>query len=351
MSKGAFILSTLSNALIAKISAIYGKRLTKEDYDTLLQMKNLSQIVLYLKNHPAYKNTLYDIDEKTIHRGHLEAILNRTYFNEYLKLFHYLSNKDKDFLEIIIMDYEIDELLWCLRYIGADYSRDFGFIDFKNDFIDKFSTLSFEKLSVASSYELFLKAIKDTKYYQILKSVAKPDLTIDYSDAESALQNFYYKYINDELNKNYSKKVSRDIIDYIGLEIDLKNILNIVRFKKHFDDDKATFLPFIISPTYKIDEKMIERMLNADNEEFSNIYNETKYSKIIDINSNLLNEDINNYLFKKAKKAIHFNKNPIMLVFAFLNIKKYELSNLNTIIEAVRYNVSKEKITKYLIGY
>ena len=82
-----------NNAIAAKAKAVYGKFLSKADYDNLMQRNSVSAVVAYLKTTPRYKNAFLDIDENTVHRGMIEDILSEYIFKRYVRLRKFGSGK------------------------------------------------------------------------------------------------------------------------------------------------------------------------------------------------------------------------------------------------------------------
>ena len=56
------------NATVAKIMAIYGKRLTPQDYSELMSRQSVAEAAEYLKKNTHYSDMLSSIDTNTIHR-------------------------------------------------------------------------------------------------------------------------------------------------------------------------------------------------------------------------------------------------------------------------------------------
>lgn len=58
-----------SNASLAKTRALFSRRLTRSDYTTLSEQKDVGQVAAYLRGHPGYADVLAGIDETRIHRA------------------------------------------------------------------------------------------------------------------------------------------------------------------------------------------------------------------------------------------------------------------------------------------
>ena len=74
------------NATVAKIRAMYGKRLSAEDYAQLASFGSVSEIAEYLKKYTHYGKTLASVDTVMIHRGLLESLLRRHNFETYFRI-------------------------------------------------------------------------------------------------------------------------------------------------------------------------------------------------------------------------------------------------------------------------
>lgn len=57
------------NAALTKSRAKYGQRLKVDDYNFLCSCRSISDITLYLKEHPAYSKVFADVNEKLAHTG------------------------------------------------------------------------------------------------------------------------------------------------------------------------------------------------------------------------------------------------------------------------------------------
>ena len=66
-----------SGAIVAKAKAKYGKRLKYDDYKRLLDCKTVAEVVSYLKTETSYKDVLVKVNENSVHRGQVEAILRQ----------------------------------------------------------------------------------------------------------------------------------------------------------------------------------------------------------------------------------------------------------------------------------
>ena len=116
-----------ANVILAKARAMYGNSLKSQNYLELLNCHSVSEVASYLKNRTSYAVMLTEINETTIHRGHLEMLLRRKLFNDYSSLSRYDATVGMHMSAYIIRRGEIDQIIQCLRLMNAGRSDEFFF--------------------------------------------------------------------------------------------------------------------------------------------------------------------------------------------------------------------------------
>lgn len=340
-----------SPAIKAKVAAMYGKRLNMEDYKTLLQKNSLADIASFLKSHPSYAQVLKQIDPTLVHRDFLEAVLQRESFFDFLKLFHYLGKEERDFLQTVIISYEIEEILWCLGRL-IDTNVEFaGFADFRYDYIDPYSTLDFVQLAACRSDDELIEALTGTPYSAILAALPRKDNQIVYSAAEHSLWAYYYRTFFDRIKKKFGANKAKDIQKIVGIEVDTINLAIIARLRLTFNLPADEVRSYLLEQTHKLTPSVIEELLQtATAKEFAEVLRKTAYRSIPGNADMRPGQRLDLLLMQNARRIIHFSDSPIALILAYLTFKKTELKNLKTVVEACRYNVPREKTINLLIN-
>lgn len=337
-------------AIRAKICAMYGKRIKQDEYTALLQKNSLTEISVFLKNHPAYAKVMTEVDPVLVHREYLETVLQKSYFYDFLKLFHYLGKEDRSFLQIIILHFEIEEILWCLSHIIDENAEHTGFINSRYDYIDAYSELDFVKMAHCLTVEELIEVLRSTPYADILSALPKENGRLSFSAAEHSLWAYYYKEFFSRIKNHFSGKKRQEIYKIIGMETDVLNITMIARLRLTFGMDADEVRPFLMEQSHKLSADIINQLLLAsDFEEFSKALERTPYRSILQSGKSMA-QRLDEYLALTARRTIHFSEAPVALILSFLTIKSTELRNLKTIVEACRYNVPKDKISEKLIG-
>ena len=109
-----------NNAIIAKAKAMYGNFLKTEDYEKLIKMNTVADVASFLKKQPNYEGILKDIQENTIHRGHLESLIRKNTFDQVLRLSKLIFSKDEAFYKLNLIKQENEIILAVLRTFISD---------------------------------------------------------------------------------------------------------------------------------------------------------------------------------------------------------------------------------------
>ncbi len=157
----------MADAITAKARAIYGKRLTKEDYNNLLHKSGVSGVVAYLKTTEKYRSAFANVNETQIHRGQVEQILEKQVFELYSKLCRFMSADKDSFCGYLIKELEIKQIVSALMHISVNLKD--GYLLEMPAYLMGHLSFDLMKLSRASSYKEVLEVISDTPYYKVLK--------------------------------------------------------------------------------------------------------------------------------------------------------------------------------------
>lgn len=336
-----------NDAIAARIRALYGKRLQAVDYAALMACGSVSEVAETLAQFPAYTAVASVLTAGNLHRGYLESVLRRQYFDEFLRLYSYLSQNDRRMAAVIITRYEITELLYCLQ----ESRKETGFINFKNSYIDRYSVLDFDALSCAANHTALLEALEGTPYGELLRPLLENGV-IRYLDAENVLDGYYYKRAVQLCQQVLPKGQQKELRRMLGLQIDFANLSRIIRLKKYFDFTPPEIVPYLLTPYYRLNEEILNRVMEEPEEAaWPRILEGTDYAALFGGTPHAgLSENMDEMLIGTARKMIHFSSSPPALVLAYLKTKELELKNVVTLIESKRYGLSDSETRPHLIG-
>ena len=109
-----------SNAILAKARAMYSHRLTELNYEELLKRRSNNDLVAYLKSETVYSGILSELKDGVVHRGQLEALLNKEIFLRLNRLIRFASKKEMEFYRLSVTELEYQLILTKARLINSD---------------------------------------------------------------------------------------------------------------------------------------------------------------------------------------------------------------------------------------
>ncbi len=331
-----------AGVLTGKVGSLVGKLLKDEDFHRLLALKNVHEVAMYLKKLPPYKPYIPDMEE--IHRRDLEASILRKNRDETLRLRNYVTYPQKKIIDHILYRYEIDVVKKLLRLIHSGEDIEERFIYYSDD-------ETIEKLVEFKTVEEAVEFLKSKPYYQYLKSVLN-----GYKESslvgvlENSLEFWYFKTLN-RLLKQYS---TRQVILFFKKQVDLTNIMWIYRSKILFGYSQervlSLLLPFGLYT--KGDVASTIASLSTKDEFFEKLKS-TPYREIFkeryDIPEEfILERRIDKYLYQQAKTLIRDKNNGFNQLIGYVHLIEFELKDLITVIETIRYGLDKDSAFKYL---
>ncbi|MDP4114411.1 MAG: V-type ATPase subunit, partial [Bacillota bacterium] len=187
------MLSSLSsNVILSKARAMYGRRLTPQNYSELLNCQTVSEVAGYLKNRTAYGKILSGINESDIHRGQLENRLRQKMFQEYDSLCRYELSVGEHFAEYLIALNEIEQIMHSLVLLMAGSPQEYIFN--MPMFLNRHTSIDLPSLAKIKNYDDLLQALGRTPYRGLLdpfRPVA--GMPIDFTGIETALYTHLYR--------------------------------------------------------------------------------------------------------------------------------------------------------------
>ncbi len=334
-----------SNVVSAKVRAMYGKRISKQDYKNLISCSTVTDVAIYLKNNTAYGDELSDINEREVHRGQLENLIKKKLFHDLETLCRYEITTQSTLAEYTVLTTEIEQIIHSLMYLISGKPSEY--IYSLPMFFNKRTKLDLVKLVSIKNYDEFLTALKGSVYAGILaKYKPKNGEQINISEIEKALYDYLYNRFFEAIKKGTPRKVRNELSEIINEYIDYSNFVRIIRLKRYNSDIDSAVLQY-----GTIKNKYIEQMRKAKNEEeLFNIMRATKRGKRLDkFEFNYIDELPTRVLYENCKRRIRFSVYPPTIMLSYIFLLKIEIENLITIIEGVRYAVPKDEIENLLI--
>ena len=109
--------SSAANAVLAKARAMYGKRLTAQNYTDLLACRSVNEAAAYLKAHTAYADAFEGVTMGSLRRWQIEILLREHLSNNFASLCRYEKSIGDGFYKYFVTLSDVDMLLHSVRYL------------------------------------------------------------------------------------------------------------------------------------------------------------------------------------------------------------------------------------------
>lgn len=338
-------------AVAVKIRAMWGKRLTSDDYRRLLSMRSVPEIAAFLRAHPGWSGALDRINVATVHRAELEMALRRHNVEKYLKLFPYLPRRDHHLIRYPVLSVELEQIMRFMTLASIGRAQDYVFN--MPQFFDRYSKIRYQELSAAVTYEDMLEAVREAEFYRALLRL-KPENGgfPDYTTVETTMYSYYFRSVEKRIEENIRGRLREDMLTAIRMQADLRNIETIMRVKRYYPQHEAQLFSYLIPIRGNIRPDQLKAVYAAqDWDGIMRALSGTVYGRYF---SKYEFEDIDQYyfaiLYDFNTRNIAMGVPSVFIPMCYLFLQQVELSNLIHVIESVRYGLSPDNAARLLIG-
>lgn len=339
------------SALSGKARAMFGKLLNQNEYSALMQKKNVSEVVSYLKHNTHYSTILSDLEENDVHRVNLENLLKKDIINDYAKFFRFTGGQLKEFINLYYSKTEIESLKLIFRAFEAG-NVDHNLLEDSLIFLSRHDKLNIPKLSLSRDLEEFLFRLQGTNYYELLRPFASDDKDIRLFKIEMTLDLYYFRSAQRMYQKLLDKADQIIVEELLGIEADIFNIFWIYRSKTFYNMANELIISYSAHITNKLNKRTIESLIHAEGyQAYVDILKKTPYGFLFEGQNQIFYEhNYQEYIYKLHK--MHFRRQPfsIACIISYLRLREIEITNIISIIEGIRYNLSEIEIRKFVTG-
>jgi V/A-type H+-transporting ATPase subunit C len=337
------------SAVNTKIRAIGSRFLNNEDFENLLHKKSVAEVAAYLKRETHYRDVLGGIDENDIHRDELEILIKKDHARQIEKLEHYFYSGYREFYRYVLIKREVDELKTVLRSISNKKNNNLDRDSFA--LIGRLDGVKIDDLLSSGSTAEFIRNLRGTIYYKYLEPLAENDrdnLFMDVMTLDLAYFDIFYKNIGELSSRD------RPIVDYLqGTNVDLLNIQWIYRGIKFYNLSREVLFNYTIPHGWVFKRNGIKELCySQDLDEFQKRILNTRYKFLFDNENNkdiFMERRILRYQYFNIKRIRNRYEMNISQAIAFDVLLEYEIRDLATVIESIRYDMPFEEAKKFLI--
>lgn len=338
------------SGIVTKVRAMEAKLLTKEQFNEIMGMGSVPEVVTYLIQNTVYREILENLDPSLVHRGNIEKLLILSLYGDYTKIYRFCTLDQRKILRLYLKRHEVELINYCLRIVINHYQEPFD-LNHKKAFFDRYSQISIDKLIHARTTDELIENLKGTEYYGTLKKLRDGGKATLF-DYDLTL-NLYYFTSMWKGHKKILKDKELELFerDY-GTQINMLNIQWIYRAKKYFSLSPPDIYALLIPVQYKMRTELMKEMVEApDLETFQKAVEKTSYARHYDFGQNLTVEKMyTDYLYYLYTTDRRRNPYSIASINTYLFLKEEEIKKLTTVMECVRYGVSPDEIMEYTGG-
>ena len=342
------------SGLSTKIRAMTAKLVSEEQFREIAQLTSLSEVVAYLKKTKEYQQRWASLDENQLHRGTVEKLLKKSVFQDYTKLYHFCSPKQRKFMALYFKRYEIFVIKECIRYIfdhrnltgeNAMYTD----LSVYAEFFHRHSKLDIDRMVSCDTMDELIQAIASSEYYMPLSCVAGRDKALAF-DYGMALDLYYFGQIWKVKDRLFKGVDLENITKVYGRKFDGINLQWIQRAKQYYAMEPMQILSLLIPARYRLKQEDIIALVNAGTmEDFYAALDRTYYGRKFPQISMAVMDDFYNFLLRttlerEARRAPY----SVISIYSFLYHKEHEVDRLTTAIECICYGVDPEETLRYI---
>lgn len=338
------------SGIVTKIRAMEAKLLKPQQFQDIANLGSVPEIYEYLRRNTAYSDVLNTLTEDQVHRGNIEKVMTQSLYHDYTKIYRFCGQKQRRFMKLIIKNYEVDLINYCLRIVINHYKQPFD-LNYKKPFFDRYSQISIEKLITSRTTDELVDNLKGTEYYAPLRKL-KDTQNVSLYDYNLTLDLYFFISTWKEQKKVLKKEDLELFMRDRGSKIDLLNLQWIYRAKKYYNMKPADIYLLLIPIHYKLSTDLVKEMVEAPGiPEFESAVARTTYARHYNFHQKLTIEQMYTDCLQRLY-AIDRRRNPysIAAINTYLFLKEEEIKKLTTAMECVRYSLTPGETLAYIGG-
>ena len=335
------------SGLTAKVRAMKGQLLTKEQYRAMAALESVPEAVDFLRSIPTYSDIFPDMDSEDLHRGTIERLLAGALYRDYARLYRFAGIKQRQFFKLYFMHFEIDILKSCLRNAAAHQPVPVGLSRYE-DFFRSHSKLNLAAIGTAATTDEFIESLEGTIYYPLLAGI-RDSGDGGHFDYEMALDLYYFNVTWRAIKKKIPRREQDAILQGFGTKLDLLNLQWIYRTKRYYTVSGEAVKKLLIPIRYRLRSSQLEHLIAAESmDEFFSVLSDTWYGAQTKAASLEEKPDLE-ILYGVILAHIHrtaARRNPysIATLYSYLYFKEEELRKIIPVIEGIRYHLGAGEI-------
>lgn len=336
------------NAVTAKVHALFAKRLTDENYNTLLSFHSIEEIFNFLRSETSYAEYLDALPSVTLSRSRFENVLHKSLLQRKASLCRFQKLIGDETYRYFIKKDEVDTILYCARHLDTEIITD---LFERPPVYTREQCISGKELQKATAFDEFALILSGTPYRKLLDPILSFGNNYKSLAAlERILFNGLYSDIRNIICKKYRGKERDEILNYIKFTSDMSVVSSLYRLTLNFPDDKSYKTGILRPAVTAFTKKEYQSFEDADcSEDILNTVRHSVYSRYFEKTPDNIDLYVRKIIIEKSIKNIRYSQNPILSLFSYEAFMQNEITNIIHIIEGVKYGLAPSQISDIIV--
>jgi vacuolar-type H+-ATPase subunit C/Vma6 len=341
-------------ALAAKARAMFGKRLRFDDYERMGRCSTELEVLDILRQIPSWAPAVEDLETSAggyVGRVELEGALDRAYLREYQALAHYIPQADRELMRFPVLLAERDAILRTLRRLKAGTAGRAP--ESRASPLLRHSRMDMDTMELCRDYDELTTAAAGSIYAPVLQHLRPENGAAlpDYMVTESLLRTAYFTHIYRVIHRHYTAETKDVLLRAFGRQIDLLNIIHILRIKTYFPQMQDLFkvlFPF----NYRLSQEFLAALSAAPDAAaaFALVARSAYAESFSNVDVAEVEDYYRNALYVFNRQQLLTGEPCVYTAMSYLSLKETELRMLINVIESVKYGVPYDSAFARLIG-
>lgn len=337
-----------NSAAVAKAKAVYGTLLKKEDYENLVHRNSVSTAVSYLKGTTRYGAVFSGYDGAALHREQIEQLLGKSVFETYLRIRRF-SVSGGAILDFYMKEREAEQLSKAIAAVATGTQRRF-FLSLPDYLIDR---IGFDARAAAQAKDggALLAAIRGTVFEKPLAPFLNAE-RIDLNRCVIAVHTALLSWSFGALKKSCRGKELERFKSFLLRRADCENVLTCYRLKRFFDEGPERIKPLILPYRYRVKPREIDDALSAQDPSGAllRLLSERCVPRDAAPEPDSPETGIARGNYEYFRRRLALTANEAEALYALTILLDTERTNLQKIIEGIRYSMPPQEIEKFVIA-
>ena len=330
------------SGIATKVKAMERWRIKDEQFLEMAALETVPDAVQYLRAFLPYREIFGQVEDKDLHRGNIEQHLNLSQYRDFAKLYQFANIKQRRFLDLYFMHYEITILKTCLRN-AAGHREQRQDLSMFRDFFERHSALDLITLSQSQSMEEFIGNLKGSAYYGPLYQMLQNG-RVTLPACETALDMLYFRSMWKIKDKYLSKNEQKIIAQCFGTRMDMLNLQWICRSKRFYQLEPGEIYAMLIPIQLHLTKGEINKMAEAETlPQLYELIRASWYGKL-DVIRQSEEPDLDHLTFEIIDRIYQTTRRndpySIAILNSYLYFKEREIAHIINTIEKIRYGLA-----------